>query len=389
MAYISSNANRWYCAKEASYGMAPTITAANRIPAVKLSAQQQMAKSQRKDKTGSRTWAGNPAGMRRQTNFSLTSYMRDWPSGTGLPAYGPLFEAVMGQPGAMWGGGNAAGGSTTSTIRFASPHGLAPGQAVSSGAEIRFVAAVADPMTVVLNAPFSAVPAAGAPLGPTATYSLGSELPSVTLFDYWDPVTAVQRVLAGAAMNTLSVELNGDFQDLKFGGMAQDIIDSSSFQSGEGGLTTFPAEPTLSSFSYSPVPGNLGQVWLGVLPTAFLTVSSATINLNNNINMRTNEFGSSLPRGIAPGAREVTMTLELFGQDDEATTGLYQAARQLSPLSVMFQTGQTSSQLMGVYVKSIVPDLPQFDDTDQRLKWKFSSSRAQGTANDELVVAFA
>jgi hypothetical protein len=55
----------------------------------------------------------------------------------------------------------------------------------------------------------------------------------------------------------------------------------------------------------------------------------------------------------------------------------------------MFQTGQASTQLMGVYVKSIVPDLPQFDDTDNRLKWKFSSSRAQGTANDELVVAFA
>jgi len=296
---------------------------------------------------------------------------------------------VMGAAGALWAGGNAAAGSTTTTIRFTSPHGLAPGQAVSSGAEIRFVAAVADSQTVVLNAPFSTTPAAGTPLGPTATFGLGSELPSVSLFDYWDPITAVQRVLTGAAMNTLSVKLNGDFQDLQFGGMAQDIIDSTSFQSGEGGLTAFPAEPALASFSYSPVPGNLGQVWLGVLPTAFLTVSSATIDLNNNINMRTNEFGSSLPRGIAPGAREVTMTLELFGQDDQATTGLYQAARQLSPVSVMFQTGQTSTQLMGVYVKSIVPDLPQFDDTDQRLKWKFSSSRAQGTANDELVVAFA
>lgn len=389
MAYISSNANRWYCAKEASYGVAPTVTAANRIPAVKLTAQQQVTKSQRKDKTGSRTWAGNPAGMRKQTNFNLTSYMRDWPAGTGLPAYGPLFEAVMGVAGAFWAGGNAAGGSTTTTIQFASPHGLAPGQAVSSGSEIRFVAAVANPLTVVLNAPFSTAPAAGAPLGPTATYSLGSELPSVSLFDYWDPVTAVQRVLTGAAMNTLSVKLNGDFQELQFGGMAQDIVDSASFQSGEGGLTAFPAEPALSSFSYSPVPGNLGQVWLGVLPTSFLTVSSATIQLNNNIDMRMNEFGSSLPLGIAPGTREVTMTLELFGQDDAATTGLYQAARQLSPVGVMFQTGQTSTQLMGVYVQSIVPDLPQFDDTDQRLKWKFSSSRAQGTANNELVVAFA
>lgn len=389
MAYISSNANRWYVGKEASYGTAPAITAGNRIPAVKLTAQQQVTKTQRKDKTGSRTWAGNPQGMRRQTNFSLTSYMRDWPAGSGLPAYGPLFEAVMGAAGALWPGANAGAGSTTTTINFASAHGLQPGQAISSGSEIRFVAAVANPLTVVVNAPFSTAPAPGTPLGPTATYTPAQELPSVSLFDYWDPSTAVQRVLTGAAMNTLSVKLNGDFQELDFGGMAQDIVDSASFQSGQGGLTAFPAEPTVSTFSYSPVPGNLGQVWLGVVPSSFLTVSSASINLNNNVNMRMNEFGSSLPQAIAPGTREVTMTLELFGQDDEATTALYQAARQFSPMSVMFQTGQTATQMMGVYVQSIVPDVPQFDDTSERLQWKFSNARAQGTANNELIVAFA
>jgi hypothetical protein len=327
--------------------------------------------------------------MRKQTTFNLTSYMRDWPSSSGLPAYGPLFEAVMGNAGVLWGGATAAAGGNAMTIKFASPHGLAPGQAVSSAGEIRFVAAVADSLTIVLNAPFSSAPTPGTMLGPTATYAPGQELPSVSLFDYWDPASAIQRILAGAAMNTLTIKLNGDFQELQFGGMAQDIVDSASFQSGQGGLTTFPAEPALSSFSYSPVPGNLGQVWLGVMPNSFLTVSSASIDLNNNVNMRMNEFGSSLPQGIAPGNREVTMTLELLGQDDEATTALYQAARQLSPVAVMFQTGQTAGQMMGVYVKSIVPDVPQFDDTDQRLKWKFSSSRAQGTANDELVVGFA
>jgi hypothetical protein len=51
MAYISSNANRWYCARENAYGQVPSITEANRIPAVKLAGQQQREKSQRKDKT--------------------------------------------------------------------------------------------------------------------------------------------------------------------------------------------------------------------------------------------------------------------------------------------------------------------------------------------------
>jgi hypothetical protein len=43
---------------------------------------------------------------------------------------------------------------------------------------------------------------------------------------------------------------------------------------------------------------------------------------------------------------------------------------------------------LGIYLKSLVPDVPVLDDNDRRLKWKFSEVRAQGTADDEVVVAF-
>src|SRR5438067_1597575 len=271
MAYISSNANRWYCAQESAYGQIPAITAANRIPAVKLPAQHHQQKSQRKDKTGTRTWPGMPAGMRRQTTFHLTSYMRDWPDTTTLPAQGPLFEAAMGGAGVLWAGSVAAIGSDVLHINFATAHGLTPGQAVTSAGEIRFVAAVIDPHTIVLNAPFSVAPAGAQPIGATATYNLAAELPSVSLFDYWDPAAAVQRVLSGAAVDRMSVTLNGDFHQFAFKGSAQDLIDSTSFAAGQGGADAFPAEPAPDSFSYSPVPGNLGQVWLGVTPNQFFT----------------------------------------------------------------------------------------------------------------------
>jgi hypothetical protein len=153
-------------------------------------------------------------------------------------------------------------------------------------------------------------------------------------------------------------------------------------------MELFPAEPAGAGTGYSPVPGNLGQVWLGVIPNRLFTVSQASIEVRNNLEMRDREFGSMLPRGITPGDRGVFMTLELFGQDDQATTALYQAARQEDPISVMFQLGQTGGQLMGIYLKSMVPDVPQFDDSEKRLKWTFRDTRAQGTADDEIVVAF-
>ncbi|HXE64159.1 MAG TPA: hypothetical protein VN519_11500 [Bryobacteraceae bacterium] len=389
MAYISSNANRWYCAVESAYGQIPAITAANRIPAIQLTAHQQRARSQRKDKTGSRTWPGVPDGMRRQTSFGLTTYMMDWPDTTVAPPHDPLFQAALGGAGAIWPGATANDGTDASNIKFATPPGLAPGQAVAFNGEIRFVSAVSDDsLTVVLNAPFSTAPLANDAIGPTAGYAVASELPSISLFDYWDPTTSVQRVISGLAVDRFTVKINGDFHGFDFKGGAQDIVDSSSFTSGQGGATDFPPEPEATAFSYSPVPGNLGQVWLGVIPNQFFTVAQASIEMRNNINLRMNEFGSILPRAIAPGARDVTVTLELFSQDDAATAALYQAARQHSAISMMFQLGQTSGSLMGIYLKSVIPDVPVFDDSDNRLKWKFHDTRAQGTIDDELVVAF-
>ncbi len=74
--------------------------------------------------------------------------------------------------------------------------------------------------------------------------------------------------------------------------------------------------------------------------------------------------------------------------DNDATHGLYQAARQESPISVMFQLGEAEGQLMGVYLKSVVPEIPEFEDGENRLKWTFRASRAQGTAEDEIAIAF-
>src|SRR5580765_8450235 len=94
--YISSNANRFYTALESVYGKVESITATNRIPAVKLGIKQQVETGTRRDKTGSRTFAGVPAGVRRRTAFDLQTYLTSWDKTTAGPGYGPLFEAAMG-----------------------------------------------------------------------------------------------------------------------------------------------------------------------------------------------------------------------------------------------------------------------------------------------------
>ena len=197
MSYILSNDNRFYVALEQSYGVAATISASNRIPAVKLTTKQQTEKVQRADKTGSRTFAGNPSGLRIQTSFGLKTYMANWADPTRLPPHGPLFQACLGGSAAQSAGGTVASASGSSTVAFTAPHGLAPGSAVTSGGEIRFVTVVVDADTVQLNAPFSVTPTTNSQTGPTTMYQTAESLSSLTLFDYWSPSTAVQRVLGG------------------------------------------------------------------------------------------------------------------------------------------------------------------------------------------------
>jgi hypothetical protein len=110
--------------------------------------------------------------------------------------------------------------------------------------------------------------------------------------------------------------------------------------------------------------------------------------VDNDLDLRTREFGKATPQCTAPGVRRVSAELELFEIDDEATRGLYAAARAETPIQVSFQLGQASGQMLGIYLPQVVPQVPEFDDGDRVLKWRFSDARAQGSVNDEIVAAF-
>src|SRR5579862_1533172 len=155
--YISSNNELVYVALETNYGIVPTITAQNRIPLVKLMARQVPEQTQRRDKTGSRTFVGLPNTIRKITNFQLNTFMTEWTDHSVPPTHGPLFQGAMGGTPVFYNGGTVASASGTQ-IAFTGPHGLTAGQGVTFSNEIRFVAAIQDSLTIFLNAPFTNVP---------------------------------------------------------------------------------------------------------------------------------------------------------------------------------------------------------------------------------------
>jgi hypothetical protein len=386
--YILSNANRFYVALESAYGLAAPVTAGNRYPAVQLAAQQVLEASKRKDKTGSRTFLGTPSTARRSTGFETHTYLTSW-NGTGEPSYGPLFQAALGAAPTFSSGLTARQVSNQTQFQTTTPHGLSVGSAISWNNEIRFISAVQDALTASLSAPFSSTLIPGATFGPAITYRLGTKVPSLTLYDYWDPVTAVQRVITGAGVDSFALSVNGDVHEFAFRGPAADIVDSSNFIPGTAGLSQFPAEPAIDNFDYSIVPGHLGQAWIGNTGTQLLTLTGAKIQLRNYLDTRHREFGATLPRAISAGLRQVVTHFAVLAQSDADSLALYQASRTRTILPAMLQLGQAQGQLMGVYMPAVMPEMPHYNDGDSRLQWEFQSCQAQGTTNDELYIAFA
>lgn len=386
--YISSNNNRFYVAVEDNFGHAQAIDGTNRLPAVALHAHQQLSQTVRRDKTGTRSFWGSSPLSRRATAFSVSTYLASW-NGADWPGYGPLLQSVCGSKAALF--AQTAVVQMTDPIHLvtATPHGLNRGSGLSQGSEVRFVSSVVDELTIRLNAPFSADPAPASLLAPCLTYSLGNTLPSVTLFDYWDPLTAVHRVITGATADYLTISLNGDFHEMTFAGLGANLIDSESFVAGTAGLQSFPDEPALTSFDYSVVGGHLGEAWLGVTAQQVFTLTQASIQIKNNLVARSMEFGFIYPTSFAAGPRDVSISFSLFVDDSATVKALYAAAKTRTPISVMFQLGQQQGQLMGIYLPAVQLEMPAYDDREPRLIWDFKANIAQGANNDEIFIAVA
>lgn len=387
--YISSNQNRFYAALESSFGAVGAISAQNRIPAIKLAVQHAFLQGTRRDKTGTRSRAPLPTGRRTRTDFRLETYMTNWGDTTGEPAYGPLLQGALGAAPLLDAGNVVASVGAGGEITVGGPHGLVKGQAVSFGSDIRFVEEIVNATTIRINAPFSMTPATGAPLNATVTYGPATDLPTVSIFDYWSPSTAVQRILAGSAIDSMKIKVNSDYHEFEFRGEARDLVDNSSFTAGLASLSQFPQEPSVAEIGYQVIPGHVGQVWMGSEQTQFFTLIEAEVEVTNNIDMSRREFGSNGPQCVAAGERAVGIRFRLYEQDDAATSGLYAAAKARQPISVMLQLGQEPGQLCGVYLPMVIPEVPEFDDRNPRLEWAFALSHAAGFLNDEVRIAFA
>jgi hypothetical protein len=384
--YISTRNSRYYAALEATYGQVAPVTAGDRFSGLWLRISQKWEEPRRRDKTGTRTHQGIAGRLRKRTAFELSTYLYARENGGVPPRGGALIEAAMGAAPRVHGGGLQVVQAQGTAVTFGGAHGLQPGDAVAAGGDLRVVTACPDAQTAWLSAPLSAQ--AGQVTGGAVSYAPSLKIPSVSLYEYWSPDEAVQRVLAGCVVDEMTIALNGDFHELTFRGMAAAVIDNKTFEGQQGGLASFPAEPAVSPLVEMPVPGHLGQAWAGALPSPLETVAEARIRVRNNAELRWRDFGLMEPKCFAPGDREVMIDLEIYGNTSAACEAIYASAIHREPMPLMVQMGEVAGAMCGIYVPNFIPAPPEFLDGEERLRWRLRGSVAQGTREDELYVVF-
>ncbi len=384
--YISTRNSRYYAVLESEFGRVAAVTAANRFSGVWLNVMQRWEEPRRRDKTGTRTFQGVAGRLRKHTAFALTTYLYAREAPTGLPRCGPLVECALGSAPRVTPEGLPVTQVQGTLAVFGAAHGLRPGDAITFGGDLRFVTACPDPLRAWLSAPLTG--SAGMAAGGAVSYRPAAKLPSASLYEYWTPESAVQRILRGCVVDELELELNGDFHQLTFRGEAVEVVDSASFEPGQGGLSSFPAEPELQPLMELPVPGHLGQVWIGNSGTMLGTVASARIRIRNHVEMRWRDFGLLAPRCAAPGDREVRIDLEIYSSDNEVCEAIHASADRREPMALMVQMGETPGAMCGIHVANFVPSPPEFLDGEERLRWRLRGCQAQGFQDDEIYLSF-
>lgn len=386
--HIASYANRSYAALESELGAVAAITSSHRLPLSKLDIRVVREASQRLDKSGGRTFVGVPQNGREHTRIQFSSYLTGWDSMSGVPELDAAVQAVMGGEVQTNSPNTITGVSNGLTVTLSAPHGLGVGQALSAGSEIRFVDSVVDDHTVVVNCPMPAGVALGTAVGRCVTYRLGSQLKSLTILDYWDPSTAIQRCVAGVSLDQLAVSVNGDFHEMVFSGEGSGYYDSASELPSSSGLQEFPSEPTGEWAAGELIPGSIGRAWIGAGGEACNTLLVGKLAMDNHIDYRRREFGGVRGGCVRAGMRDVRLDLRMRAENSDETRALFSASRLQQAVPVMLQLGESSGRMCAMYFPQVVMDVPVFDDSGPSLEWIIRQARAQGVYNDELIVAF-
>ncbi len=385
--FINATNERLYGGLESQYGLARALAGTDRLSFRQLKVAERTRRTERRDKTGTRTRFAPHPEVRTDNRFELDCYFAGRSAEDPIDGVTNLVEGTLGGERRSWEGLTVSDASGEgAVVGFNAAHGLQVGQAIRFQGQLRFVKAVNSTTVVTMSAPFGAGFQAGSTTGKAITLWPGDKPKPLTLGNYWSPAGTLDRVLAGCVVNEMSIALNSDFHGASFRGSVREVASVTGFAAGSTGLASFPSEPANPTQAFQLVPGHVGRLFLGGVEYYLLDLS---LRFVNNADATTREFGMALSPCYSADLRELSLQFQLYAAEDAAVNQLHILARSRQETDLTIQLGNQPGQLVGIYVPRFVPEIPELKEADARVLMSYPKSLAYGVSNDEITVAFA
>ncbi|HNU70853.1 MAG TPA: phage tail tube protein [Thermodesulfobacteriota bacterium] len=152
-------------------------------------------------------------------------------------------------------------------------------------------------------------------------------------------------------------------------------------QADAAAVTPYLLTPTIAG---SPVPGCIGSFTIGGV-TVYIV--DGTVTLNNNMKLRTDEYGRTIAAGYSLGDRAVTFDLNLYLDKDYLR--YYGDALQYVSKALVLTIGSTAGSICTINLPYAEFNIPPIDaGGNDEVKWKISGAALGSSGDDEISVVF-
>jgi len=189
----------------------------------------------------------------------------------------------------------------------------------------------------------------------------------ITVAHYREPTTVQQQIAWGTIITDAEWNFNGDGSEViagvKFGGSAVYVPDSLSFSGldagGQGGLGSFPAEPT------TPVTnGTVAAAFRGSLiadSNSVATIKRGTLSFRRPAGPQY-AFGTEYIVGWGLGLRDITLRFDLYDDDSSMMTDLLAHGIEDTVFSATLAIGNVSGNIWTFALTGLQLTPPSLDD---------------------------
>jgi hypothetical protein len=204
------------------------------------------------------------------------------------------------------------------------------------------------------------------------TYKLATSISQTLSLFLFHEDSGKKEAVSGGIVNEMTFQFDGTTEvQVSFSGPGKELV-----------RTGF-SEPSSFAPTGTPVSGvDVGNLYMG--GSAFL-IRKASVTINNGIELRNSELGTSHPTGYFRGAnrRSVKVTVEYYFDDDT----LISKAETLTTAEARLLVGATAGKRVGMVIPKIEWEMPEFGDAASGIVLSQDGVALETDGNDEVFAA--